>query len=292
MKHLKLFLEDIVEDNVIFESDEENSNYIYTIKSLDTSEFLVGYYYDVCVQSKGKYEFCLDGDKIGYADAKIDLKKTESIRDDVRNKYRGIRLYSDFFSNLYHAEIDEKVIGWYKFLENINTIINHESDEKAKELAENGLMCKIAYSVRERLHNILNDKKHAIETEYMYVSVINILLGMKNIDRKRASIIMHAIARDKFMVYNAECDRFLKLIDFDVTNESEKKLKWNIYYYLYSNMILSKLHHYHDQHPEYYNKKMIAKEKNKKEEIDIYLEASSYFIQNFRVDRFLYSNFK
>lgn len=210
MKSQSLFLENIIGDTAIFESTDQGDDSIYSIYKITADKFLVGYYYDIHVHEDGKYVLCINDEKIVNADVTINLNTTEKMVNYARNRYRDLRLCSKFFSDLYHANIDENIVKWHNFLENIRCIIHGNRCKYEKEQKDN-LMYNIADVVRERLTGLITGGEY--ESEYIYIPTIKILLDIENVDKKRASIIMHALNREKFMVYNKDCENFLnKLI--------------------------------------------------------------------------------
>lgn len=67
-----------------------------------------------------------------------------------------------------------------------------------------------------------------------------------------------------------------------VYDEKNKKVNWNIYYYVYSQKIQGKLHSYHEMNMKYYKVR---------DEKALYREAASYYINGFKLNEFLYNNF-
>ena len=75
---------------------------------------------------------------------------------------------------------------------------------------------------------------------------------------------------------------FFKQVDFKIIDEKNKKVNWNIYYYVYSQKIQGKLHSYHEMNMKYYKVR---------DEKALYREAASYYINGFKLNEFLYNNF-
>lgn len=224
----KVFLEQII-DNIAFCECEWDDN---SVKGKAKSQYLildiinkkqednlnVGYYYDIELSGTiTPYKICGNGNtrneklEESYVNLKINIDETKRQQKKVVENYRKIYLLSRFFSKVsVYTDNVKDIDEWKKSIESIKNFLNNNDDNNKKNKS-------FDISMRKLFHIIDENKKNASIFELFervkdidnLNTIFTELTMVPNMGNYYASLILHAVNKNRAMIYNDDCYKFL-----------------------------------------------------------------------------------
>ena len=254
-----VFLEQIIDNIAVFEcirntdvdTTEQNEVIRIIVNKENVSSLNVGYYYNlkcsvnnaitpykIVYNTITPYEFiygCYDNEnnvhsfsEIIYVVLELNIAETVSQRNQIAHNYQEIYLFSSFFSNVFFHHANHDVSIWDNFLDVVKHHIMAGTVKNIKKLEselyknyKNWINWLSSLENNEKLVWILQQKETDLNQKF------NLLLEERNIGTFYASLILHAVFREKAMIYNDEVYRFLK--DRHILNKSSIKEEYGEY---------------------------------------------------------------